>query len=180
LGTEVLDFGTFRAETAIMTRCDGQTHLRSWTVSAGIEPPELAHLVDFAERPRVEDWSLRAALVRYAQPEPIRARTVVELIRRIEAALRPHRRTLERAGPEVWHEFHGRAGVHAELVALLQPAAELDRLGDILATWAVDLAGERPNAAVDAVTEAAARRLDELNVPREERQRPPERRTRTG
>jgi hypothetical protein len=148
------------------------------TVSVEIEPPQLARLVDFAERPRVRDWSLRAALVRYAQPEPERVNRIVELVRRIEWALRSHRKTIERAGKEIWSALQGDtgAGQHAELVALLEAAAELDRLGDILAEWAVDLAGKRPNAAVDTATEAVARRLDELGVPREEQRPRPSRR----
>ena len=152
-------------------------------MSAEIEPPQLARLIDFAERPRVRDWSLRAALVRYAQPEPERAQRILELVRRIEWTLRSHRKAIDRAGQEIWNELQGdaeQAGRHADVVALLRPASELDGLGDILAGWAVDLAGERPNAAVDAVTGAVARRLDELNVPREERQRPPGRRDAAG
>lgn len=139
-----------------------------------IEPPELARLVDFAERPRVQDWSLRAALVRYAQPEPERTQQILELVRRIEFALRPHRKAIERGGPQIWSELQedaGQAGEHAEVVALLRPVVELDRLGEVLAEWAVDLAGERPDAEVDAVTSAVARQLDELGVQREE-QRP--------
>lgn len=148
-------------------------------MSVEIEPPQLARLVDFAERPRVQDWSLRAALVRYAQPEPERVNRVVELVRRIEWALRSHRKVIERAGQEIWDALQGgadHAGPHAEVIALLDAASQLDRIGDILAEWAVDLAGERPNAVVDAVTETVARRLDELGVPREERRpRPPRR-----
>lgn len=139
---------------------------------ADIEPPQLARLVDFAERPRAHDWSLRAALVRYAQPEPVRAQRILELVRRIEWALRTHRKSMDRAGLAIWDALQGdadQAGHHAELVALLQVTSEFDHLGDLLAGWAVDLVGQRPSAAVDAVTEAVARRLDELNVPREQR-----------
>lgn len=148
--------------------------IRLQTVSVEIEPPELARLIDFAERPRVQDWSMRAALVRYAQPEPERVNRILELVRRIEWALRPHRKAIERAGQEIWSALQGdaEAGHHAELVALLRATSELDHLGDILAGWAVDLVGERPNVAVDAVTAAVARRLDELSVPREERRAP--------
>jgi hypothetical protein len=144
-----------------------------------IEPPQLARLIDFAERPRIEDWSLRAALVRYAQPEPERVSRIVELVRRIEWALGSHRRVIERAGQEIWSALQGdadRTGSYVEVVALLDVTSELDRLGDILAEWAVDLVGERPNAAVDAVTEAVARRLDELGVPWEEQRPGPPRR----
>lgn len=142
---------------------------------AEIEPPQLANLVDFAERPRVRDWSLRAALVRYAQPEPVRANRILELVRRIEWALRPHRKAIERNGHEIWDALQG-DGDRSDVVALLQAASELDGLGDVLANWAVDIAGERPVAAVDTVIGAVARRLDELGVPREEQQPRPSRR----
>ena len=56
-------------------------------VPADIEPPELARLLDFAERPRTQDWSLRAALVRYAQPRPQSVSDLLDLVRRLEAAL---------------------------------------------------------------------------------------------
>lgn len=153
-------------------------------MSVEIEPLQLARLIDFAERPRTRDWSLRAALVRYAQPEPERANRILELVRRIEWALRSHRRAIERAGQEIWSALQGDAdgaARHADVVALLDVTSEFDRLGDMLAGWAVDVVGERPNAAVDAVTEAVARRLDELGVPREEQPtRPPRRRDSAG
>lgn len=57
--------------------------------------PDGPHLVDHAESSRVGDWSLRSALVRFAQPEPTRASALLELVRRTDGALRPHRRRLE-------------------------------------------------------------------------------------
>lgn len=59
--------------------------------------PELS-LLNYAESSRVGDWSLRSALVRLAQPDPLRASAVVELIRRVDAALHPHVRALQRHG----------------------------------------------------------------------------------
>ena len=53
-------------------------------------------LLDFAELSRTDDWSLRSALVRLAQPEPVRVSQVLEVVRRVEAALAPLRRALER------------------------------------------------------------------------------------
>lgn len=55
-------------------------------------------LVDYAESSRAGDWSLRSALVRFAQPEPTRAGAVLELVRRTDGALKPHRRRLEGKG----------------------------------------------------------------------------------
>jgi hypothetical protein len=59
--------------------------------------PDLEHsLLNVAEAPRVDDWSLRSALVRLAQPEPVRAGAVLEVIRRCEGGLQPFARALER------------------------------------------------------------------------------------
>jgi hypothetical protein len=146
-------------------------------VSAELQPPELAALVDTAERPRAANWSLRAALTRYAQPQPQRASAVIELLRRIESALKPHTKRLEREGPAVWAEVSAAAPATDEhLVGLLRALAEVDRLGDVLATWAVDRAGERPDGLVDEVVAGVAARLESLGVEREERPaRPPAR-----
>jgi hypothetical protein len=144
-------------------------------VPAEIEPPELARLIDFAERPRTHDWSLRAALVRYAQPQPQRVNDLLDVVRRIEGALGRQRALMERHGRELWDALEGGAApadADAEVVELLRVAQELDRLGDVLATWAVDRAGTRPDADVDRVTQETARRLDALGVPHEERPPP--------
>ncbi len=60
------------------------------------EAREGPRLIDYAESPRVDDWTLRSALVRVAQPEPVRAGAVLELLRRTDGALAPHRRRLDR------------------------------------------------------------------------------------
>lgn len=141
-------------------------------VPVGIEPPELARLIDFAERPRTHDWSLRSALVRYAQPQPERVNGILDLVRRIEWALGQHGKLIEREGEDLWKalENAGRATErNAHVLGLLRAAVELDRLGDVLAAWAVDRAGDRPDAEVDGVTEDVSRRLDALGVPRDER-----------
>ena len=135
------------------------------------EPPELAALVDFAERPRVEGWSIRSALCRYAQPEPARVAQVVELVRRIEYALQGQSKLLASDGPALWAAVIGDAPAPDDadgLVGLLQATTELDRLGDVLATWAVDRTGPDPAPVVDEVVLDVAQRLDALGVPREE------------
>jgi hypothetical protein len=142
---------------------------------AEVEPPELAQLLDAAERPRSANWSLRAALTRYAQPQPQRASAVIELLRRIEAALRSQTKVLAREGNALWTALDGSEAaspdgdVEARLVGLLRALRELDRLGDLLADWAVVRAGVRPDDAVDAVVADVTRRLDALGIPREER-----------
>ncbi len=145
-----------------------------------VEPPELARLLDFAERPRVDDWSLRAALVRYAQPEPERAARLLELVRRAEGALHRHGKLLERDGPAIWatvtDDPSSPTASYPDVTALLLATAELDQLGDRLATWAVDRAGNRPDTEVDEVVADVAHRLDALGIPRDERDGPPRRR----
>jgi hypothetical protein len=149
-------------------------------VPADPEPPELARLLDFAERPRTGDWSLRSALVRYAQANPERVSLVLDLVRRIEAGLHPHARLQAKEGPELWRSLETgivpAAPAGALVVGLLQAAVELDRVADRLATWAVDRNGDRPDDDVDAVVRDVAQRLDDLGVAREERQGPPRRR----
>ena len=138
---------------------------------AEVEPPELAQLLDYAERPRAHDWSLRAALCRYAQPQPERVGTVLDLMRRTEFALAPHVKTIEADGPDHWRAIDAGdavSGVDPMVAGLLGVMAELDRFGDVLAEWAVDRAGERPDAAVDTVTAEVGQRLEDLGVPHED------------
>ena len=140
-----------------------------------IAPPELARLLDTAERPRAAGWSLRAALTRYAQPQPQRASDVIEPLRRIDFALRPHTKLLEKQGEAVWKAVTGESSdgeADPVVVGLLRALTELDRLGDVLAAWAVDRAGERPDGDVDVVVADVNARLDELGVPHEEGPRP--------
>ena len=146
---------------------------------AEIQPVELARVVDFAERSRVGDWSLRSALVRYAEGQPERVSRVLESVRRLDAALHPYNKVLEKRGPELWSALDGGATDHedAPLLDLLRVAVDLDGLGDAMATWADDRTGPRPDDTVDAIANDAAARLDELGVPREEQ---PPRRTGRG
>lgn len=138
---------------------------------AEIEPPELARLVEVAEWARVDDWSLRSALVRYAQPQPGRASTILGLVRRIEAALHPQAKLLRAEGPAIWAAVGDgggpTTGPKGFVVALLRVSQLLDGLGDTLAAWAVDPSAPRPDDEVDAVTAEVARRLDAMGVPRD-------------
>lgn len=140
-------------------------------VPAEIEPPELARLVDVAECPRVDDWSLRSALVRYAQPQPRRASVILGLVRRIDAALHPQAKLLRAEGPAIWAALRDGGGPTSGpagfVVAVLRVSALLDRLGETLAAWAVDPSAPRPDAEVDTVTAEVARQLDAIGVPPE-------------
>ena len=140
---------------------------------AEIEPPELAALVAYEERARVGDWSLRSALCRYAQPQPVRVREVLEHVRRIEFSLHKLQGRLAKDGPAVWAALQAGQTDGDLLLGLLDSMVELDRLGDVLADWANDRAGKHPEDVVDATTAEVGRRLDALGVPREERVRPP-------
>lgn len=138
-----------------------------------IQPPELAELLDVAERPRTGGWSLRSALVRYAEGNPVRVSQVIELVRRIEAGLHAHAKLLAGDGPALWAAattsatVEGRAA--AQVVGLLQVSQQLDELAAALATWADDRhRTERPDAAVDAAVAHISARLDDLGIPRED------------
>lgn len=52
-------------------------------------------LWEVSELPQLHGWTLRSALVRYAQPRPGQAGAVLELVRRTEGALHPHHRLLD-------------------------------------------------------------------------------------
>jgi hypothetical protein len=132
-----------------------------------INPPELARIVDFAERPRTDDWSLRAALVRYAQPEPQRASDILEVLRRVEFALAKQNKALERDGEALWEGLNG--DDDSPLVGLLHAARDLDGLGEVLVKWAIDYRKPRPDKKVESTVRSVARQLDDLGVPREER-----------
>ena len=58
-------------------------------------PDPEGSLANYAESTRTGDWSLRSALVRLAQPEPVRAGAVLELIRRCDGSIHPYVRLLE-------------------------------------------------------------------------------------
>ncbi len=51
------------------------------------DPDPTVTLVNYSESPRPGDWTLRASLVRMAQPEPELVASVLELVRRLDAVL---------------------------------------------------------------------------------------------
>lgn len=145
---------------------------------ADLEPPELARLADVAGAARVEDWTLRSALTRYAQPQPTRAAAIMEPYRRLEAALHPHAALLRADGPALLAEFESgsAAGDDADralVVGLLRVARVFDALSDRLAEWATDITAKRPDTPVDEAVAEAKALLDTLGVPEEEDRRPP-------
>ena len=120
---------------------------------------------------------MRAALVRYASPQPQRVDDLLNLVRRLDGALGRQNALLARDGDQIWAALNGAAGVaaagdDADVIELLRAAVELDRIGDVLAAWAVDVSGDRPDAQVDAVIADVGPRLERLGVPQEERPPP--------
>ena len=151
--------------------------LRAWPRSSNRS--RLARVVDFAERSRVGDWSLRSALVRYAEGQPERVSAVLEQVRRLDAALHPFHKVLEKRGTDLWRGLDGGdAPEDALLLELLRVAVDLDGLGDVLAVWADDRSRPRPDDTVDATPPPPPQRLDDLGVAREEQ--PPRRSGRGG
>ena len=72
--------------------------------------------------------------------------SLLELVRRIQGALGAQSATLQRDGEEIWDalEQDTRPADVAPLVELLDAAREIDRLGDALAEWGVDISRRRP------------------------------------
>ena len=77
------------------TRAHAMGRLLAARHEVGADPEPLHSLVNYAESARAGDWTMRAALVRLAQPDAMRASATVELIRRLDAALHPFTRALE-------------------------------------------------------------------------------------
>ena len=61
-----------------------------------VEPRPEHSLLNYAEMPRGDDWSMRSALVRFAQPQPVRSGQLLELVRRLDAVLHHVARPLEK------------------------------------------------------------------------------------
>ena len=102
--------------------------------------------------------------------------SILEQVRRIDFALQPQSKRIESAGPELWHALRAEAPpatADEVLVEVLRSAAQLDRLGDALAAWAIDPSGARPDSEVDEVVAEVTRCLDHAGVAREERTGPP-------
>ena len=60
------------------------------------EPAVDGSLANYAEAPRSDDWTLRSAMTRLAQPEPALVDTIAVLMRRLDAVLGPITKPLEK------------------------------------------------------------------------------------
>lgn len=114
-------------------------------------------LLDVAETPRAEGWSLRSALVRYAQPEPERAGRLLQSVRRLEAAFAPSKSAIERQ-PDA---------PPAGVMGLFPVARLIDAFADEMVAWATHRQGERPVESLDRACDRIEAELDRLGVPRE-------------
>lgn len=128
-------------------------------VRAHAEPtdglPAGRRLVYYAESSRAGDWTLRSALVRFAQPEPTRAGAVLELIRRTDGALEAHRRRLESASTPTHPDLH--RGLFVEDDDGVAVRSDAERTLDAPATDLARAALRLPDGAavVDAYVDAA-------------------------
>ena len=84
------------ATVATVNQAEAAGHLLANRHEVGVEAEHGVGLLAFAETDRDNGWTLRSALVRLAQPEPVRAGALLELVRRFEWALQPMARNLER------------------------------------------------------------------------------------
>ena len=152
-------------------------------------------ILNYAEAPRVGDWTLRSALVRLAQPHPLRSEAVLRLVRRLDASIKPITRSLQQHGvtsgrsipdgeqsiidvrlvdladdPDVLAAYHQRSpldDVELAAVHLVRLALELDRLADTLAAWA-DAGPENPPLdEIDRTCASVLQQMNEQGVPEE-------------
>ncbi|MGI9615336.1 MAG: hypothetical protein ACR2QO_20665 [Acidimicrobiales bacterium] len=156
-----------------------------------------APLVHYAESTRKGDWSLRSALVRLAQPEPVRAGAVLELVRRCDASLSPFGSRLENERisdlariqqhdderfAELLEGYEAESPLSDEEIAALPylgVAVTLEELAVVLSDWAGAGAPDPPpRETVDALCATAFEQLESLGAPREEQPGPPGRRGR--
>jgi len=133
----------------------------------------LAELLALVERPRVQGWSMASALARFAQPQPVLVSRVWTSLRRVLWSLHAAEERLGAEGPALWAQAGEPDEPTDALVAVLRSAIELDAMGDVLATWAVDRSGVRPDDRVTEVVEDVEARLDAAGVPHEPREGPP-------
>ncbi len=203
---------------------------------------EAMTLLQVAESPRAQDWTLRSALVRFAQAQPELSGAILESVRRAQRAIDPLGRQLmgravmtdrrlsldadgglaDPAEPvadirtadlarlaRAIGQGHDESRIISRLCAaydsavsefgvadsgvpqpldsaerqaipLLMVMLELDDLAEVLVAWAPHAPDDPPIEAANRLGRAAFERLAVLGVEREQRQRPPQRSTRSG
>ena len=158
----------------------GTTHGDSYAahVPADLEPPALARLVDFAERPRTDDWSLRAPRSSATRsPNRSASNDLLDLVRRLDSALGRYSTVLQRDGDAVWAVLDGGGKPADERQARSSICSASRRSSTVSATCSPSgpstSPATRPDDAVDDVIDEIGAQLDALGVPHEER--PPNR-----
>lgn len=154
-------------------------------------------ILNYAEGPRVADWTLRSALVRLAQPHPLRSEAVLQLVRRLDAALKPMIRPLQDHGVHTQRSIPGGAqhvadtrlvdlAADPDLLAayqhkvelddtelssahLVRLALEMDGLADVLAGWAAAGPVNPPLSEIDRTCAEVLKSMNDLGVPEEAR-----------
>ncbi len=157
---------------------------------------EVHSILNYAEVPRRGDWTLRSALVRLAQPHPLRSEAVLQLVRRLDAALKPMVRSLQKHGvtttrsipgglsnvddirlvdivasDELLAEYDASVGLTDDeraSVGLVRLAMTLDGLSTTLAEWANAGSEEPPISEIDSTCAAVLAAMNDQGVPVEQ------------
>ncbi len=162
-----------------------------------VEVDEQNSILNYAEAPRVGDWTLRSALVRLAQPHPLRSEAVLQLVRRLDAAIRPMVRPLQQHGVTSQRSIPGGAqkiadtrlvdvasdsavlAAYGEMVELddaeqasihlVDLALQLDKLSNTLSAWAAAGSDGAPLAEIDNTCARVLKAMNDGGVPEEAR-----------
>ena len=149
---------------------------------------ETNSIINYAEAPRQGDWTLRSSLVRLAQPHPLRSEAVLQLVRRLDAALKPFVRELQKHPAETTRSIPGGASnivgvgvvdlvetpdavelsdAERDSLHLIGIALELDELANTLTAWAFAGSADPPVGEIDQTCARVLRSMNDLEVPEE-------------
>ena len=109
-------------------------------------------MLQVAESPRVDDWTLRSALVRFAQAQPELASAILESVRRTQAALDPFVRALLRHGVTVDRRLAVDPG--GGLAPMADPVADV-RIADLARLVRDQRNGDRVVEAYESAVESS-------------------------
>lgn len=163
-----------------------------------MEIDETNSIINYAEAPRHQNWTMRSALVRLAQPHPLRSEAVLQLVRRLDAALKPFVRDLQKFPIESSRSIPGGVAnvIDVRVVDLVDSpdtveltsserdalhlvglAIELDGLATTLTGWASQGSADPPVSEIDQTCARVLRSMNDLSVPEEPRWEGPQRRS---
>lgn len=124
-------------------------HLARRHAEAAADSPttvdETRSLLNYAEAPHTDDWTMRSALVRLAQRDPARVGALLQVSRRLDAPLHHVARTLQ-ANPAMCDDALAEAVWHADRAgslsdALVEPYPDV-RIADLARAVAAGLDAE--------------------------------------